>query len=154
MPNYPKPAAVKIAQGNPGHERIGEEPKPRAKKPTCPSWLNDDARKVWRETCRELEAMDLLFSADRQTLIAYCLAAADLVEAENLIISNGGAYYSDQYGTIKRHPALITKEKAVNTIAKLAGILGLNVIARARLGCADAKKDAAKDELKKFLSAK
>lgn len=43
----PKPTAVKMLEGNPGKRSLNAgEPKPEKKAPRCPSWLEDEAKKM------------------------------------------------------------------------------------------------------------
>ena len=42
----PKPTALKVLEGNPGHRPLNKkEPMPKGKLPRCPEWLEDDAKK-------------------------------------------------------------------------------------------------------------
>ncbi len=42
----PKPTAVKQLEGNPGKRQLNaNEPKPAARAPSCPKWLEDDAKR-------------------------------------------------------------------------------------------------------------
>ncbi len=82
----PKPPALKLLEGNPGHRPINEnQPKPRPVAPKCPSWLATEARKEWRRVAPELERMGLLSGIDRAALAAYCQAYARWREAEETI---------------------------------------------------------------------
>ena len=61
----PKPTAIKELEGNPGKRPLNKnEPKPKAKAPKCPPWLESDAKKEWRRLSKELEAMGLLTQVD------------------------------------------------------------------------------------------
>lgn len=52
----PKPTAIKVLEGNPGKRELNEyEPKPAKKAPRCPSWLEDEAKKEWKRTAKQLE---------------------------------------------------------------------------------------------------
>ena len=45
----PKPTALKVLEGNPGHRPLNKkEPMPKGKLPRCPEWLEDDAKKEWK----------------------------------------------------------------------------------------------------------
>ena len=45
----PKPTAIKQLEGNPGKRQLNtNEPKPKQKAPTCPKWLDDEAKKEWK----------------------------------------------------------------------------------------------------------
>lgn len=49
----PKPTAVKQLEGNPGKRQLNaNEPKPVARAPSCPKWLEDDAEKGMETSCK------------------------------------------------------------------------------------------------------
>ena len=144
-----KPAALRLAEGNPGKRPIPIEPQPKHERPRCPKYLGAIGRRVWRDATKQLQSMNLLFRADEQTLAAYCLAAQDIAESEDLLLREGN-YCVDCYGNRKRHPALLTREKAMTMLAKLGSLLGLNAVSRARLG--QVKDDEVEEELQKFLA--
>ena len=45
----PTPSAIKALEGNPGKRALNErEPRPEKKAPSCPKWLEPEAKKEWR----------------------------------------------------------------------------------------------------------
>ena len=57
----PKPTAVKQLEGNPGKRQLNaNEPKPAARAPSCPKWLEDDAKKEWRRLAKQMEQLGIL----------------------------------------------------------------------------------------------
>lgn len=72
MPGPPrKPTALKILQGNPGHQKLPRnEPKPTADFPTRPGWLEPEAKREWMRVCGELHRLGLLTVVDRAALAA------------------------------------------------------------------------------------
>ena len=86
----PKPTAVKKLEGNPGKRPLNEnEPKPSGKAPSCPTWLEPDAKKEWDRLSAVLEAMGLLTSVDMAAFAGYCQAYARWKEAEEFITKHG-----------------------------------------------------------------
>ena len=54
----PKPTAIKRLEGNPGKRPLNiYEPKPLKKAPTCPDWLDEEAKREWRRLAKTMEAM-------------------------------------------------------------------------------------------------
>ena len=73
----PKPTAIKELEGNPGKRQLNEyEPHPAAKAPTCPKWLDDDAKKEWRRLAKQMEQIGILTEVDMAAFAAYCQAYA------------------------------------------------------------------------------
>lgn len=61
----PKPTAVKQLEGNPGKRQLNaNEPKPAARAPSCPKWLEDDAKKEWRRLAKQMEQLGILTEVD------------------------------------------------------------------------------------------
>ncbi len=78
----PKPTAIKILEGNPGKRQLNEhEPQPMKKAPSCPKWLEPEAKREWRRLAKTLEAMGVLTEADMAAFAGYCQAYARWKEA-------------------------------------------------------------------------
>ena len=57
----PKPTALKLLEGNPGKRPLNDkEPKPQKKAPSCPKWLDPEAKKEWRRLASKMEMMGIL----------------------------------------------------------------------------------------------
>ena len=62
----PKPTAIKELEGNPGKRPLNEaEPKPVKKAPSCPKWLEPEAKKEWRRLSKQLEQSGVLTEVDQ-----------------------------------------------------------------------------------------
>ena len=85
----PKPTAVKQLEGNPGKRQLNaNEPKPAARAPSCPKWLEDDAKKEWRRLAKQMEQLGILTEVDMAAFAGYCQAYARWKEAEEFINKN------------------------------------------------------------------
>ena len=84
-----KPTAVKLLEGNPGQRRIKPEPQPARGVPSCPAWLDPDAKREWRRVTPELDRLGVLTLIDRAALSAYCQAAARVMQAERVLTDKG-----------------------------------------------------------------
>ena len=86
----PKPTAVKQLEGNPGKRQLNaNEPKPAARAPSCPKWLEDDAKKEWRRLAKQMEQLGILTEVDMAAFAGYCQAYARWKEAEEFISRHG-----------------------------------------------------------------
>ena len=80
----PKPAALKVLEGNPGKRPLNLEDgvNPRIEIPTPPRHLSREARKEWKRITPLLEELGLVSGLDRTALALYCQAAGRLAELE------------------------------------------------------------------------
>jgi P27 family predicted phage terminase small subunit len=93
----PTPTALKKLEGNPGKRPLNNsEPKPDKKAPSCPKWLEPEAKKEWRRLAKQMEALGILTEVDMAAFAGYCQAYARWKEAEEFIT---------QHGTIVRTPS-------------------------------------------------
>ena len=57
----PTPTAIKELEGNPGKRPLNtKEPKPEKKAPSCPKWLEPEAKKEWRRLAKQMEQIGIL----------------------------------------------------------------------------------------------
>lgn len=66
----PKPTALKVLEGNPGHRPLNKrEPMPKGRLPRCPDWLEEDAKKEWKRLGKILAEMG---DADESRYDGFC----------------------------------------------------------------------------------
>ena len=80
----PKPAALKLLEGNPGKRalNLSDGVNPRVQIPSAPDHLGKDARKEWKRITPLLEELGLISGLDRAALALYCQAVGRLSELE------------------------------------------------------------------------
>lgn len=135
MARPPKSVDLKVFEGNPGKRPLNHaEPKPTKGAPTCPVWLDAEAKAEWKRVVPELKRIGVLTKLDRAVLVAYCQAWADfvwatkfLVEESSRIITGGKDGYKMQ------NPAVSIKRQATKELQQFGTLLGLNPSARTRL---------------------
>lgn len=89
----PKPTALKLVTGNPGHRRLNKkEPKPVVGSPPCPTWLSAGAKAHWEGMVPRLEAMRVLSAVDQDALATYCETFARWQAVQSFINRNGEVY--------------------------------------------------------------
>jgi len=137
----PKPAHLKMLEGNPGKRRIPNEPRPVCEKvPKAPTFITDLARQEWDRIAPQLYAMGLLTDLDVGPLAAYCQAYGRYVAAE-LAISEAaaadlltkGLMIKTSNGNAIQNPLVGTANKAARDMVRYASEFGLTPSARARL---------------------
>src|SRR5690242_5845930 len=86
----PKPTALKLLQGKPGHRPINrKEPRPYIEAPDPPDFLDAVALKEWHRVAPELERLGVLSRIDRAALAAYCFHFSCFTQAADNIKLHG-----------------------------------------------------------------
>jgi P27 family predicted phage terminase small subunit len=126
-----------------GDRHGGVEPKPAAprKVPPAPKHLGDEARRIWKRLAKELLELELLTGVDLVALEGYCVTYERAIAAEAIVASEGRTVATAQGR--KRHPELLTAEKARADLRRYDQEFGFTPSARARLRGAPAKKTPA-----------
>lgn len=138
----PKPAHLKLLEGNPGKGPIPNEPRPDAcELPEAPAFLTADARKEWDHVASQLHRMGLLTEIDVASLAAYCQAYGRWLTAERAIAAmaerdqlTGALMIKTTKGNAIQNPLIGTSNKAASDMVKYAAEFGLTPSARARIG--------------------
>lgn len=79
----PKPTHLKIIDGERNKNRINrKEPKPKTKRPRCPQYLSQEAKRAWKILAPRLDRLGLLTEIDGQAFEGLCQAYGRWVEAE------------------------------------------------------------------------
>ena len=129
----PKPARLKLIDGNPGKRPIrGREPKPPTALPTCPAHLSATAKSEWKRLAGVLNEIGLLTRIDRTVLAAYCQAYGRWVEAERKLAETPPLLKTPA-GYVQVSPWITISNKQVELMTRLMAELGLTPSARSRL---------------------
>ena len=130
----PKPTAVKILQGKPGHRPLpANEPKPDSGRlPSAPRWLSDEAKREWKRIAPRLHAVGLLTEVDGLALAMLCEAFAQYMAAKTVVDSEGLLLMSDK-GNSYQHPAAGLMTQARGELMKWAREFGMTPSARTRI---------------------
>ena len=129
----PLPTRVKELLGNPGKRPLnGREPKYPAGVGKAPDHLDEIARKEWNRVAKLLTAAGVVTAVDRGVLAVYCAVWSRLVRAERKVAEEGEVLKSPA-GGMYQNPHLAVANKAVEQIAKLSPMLGLDPSSRSRI---------------------
>ena len=102
----PKPAGMKLIEGNPGKKRIRKEPEPpESGVPSPPPHLDAYGVEEWLRVADGLHAMGVLTGIDQQTLAAYCGAYSRWRHAEEEL-TNGKIFLSMLMAGLRRRYAI------------------------------------------------
>jgi P27 family predicted phage terminase small subunit len=97
-----------------------------------PSWLDEDAKKVWSKTVKDMKDFDILDKVDEDVLAAYCDAVAKH-QAMNRLIDVHGYTTVGPGGTDVISPYVKMAQTYARMTLQFAEKLGLTASARARL---------------------
>ena len=144
----PKPPALRIVEGNPGHRPIPVVPEPGPGVPNPPTTLCREARAEWRRVVDYLAEAGLCV-VDRAALSTYCELWAEVQETRRLLRQEGRSYVSDN-GNLRQNPLVPIHQTALAQMRYYMGELGLTPAARVKLGgMPDSGHDAMSDYLGK-----
>jgi P27 family predicted phage terminase small subunit len=128
----PKPTALKALQGNPGHRPLNKrEPKPTGT-PTCPRFLDEEAKREWKRISTELTTLGLLTSVDRAALAAYCAAYSSWADAE-VKLQKFGKIIKTPSGYPIPNPYVSIRNTSLNIMRQYLVEFGMTPASRSRL---------------------
>ena len=146
----PTPTAIKVLEGNPGKRPINDrEPQPPKKAPSCPKWLEPDAKREWRRLSHKLEQLGILTEADMSVFASYCQAYARWKAAEEFITSHGYVSMTPA-GYVQQLPHVSISQTYQKIMNRCAEQLGLTPSSRSRL-IAGEPGGSIKDDMEELL---
>jgi P27 family predicted phage terminase small subunit len=145
----PLPSEIKLLTGSrqPINKR---EPKPSRTMPTCPKFLQGEARAEWRRISRELHRIGVLTVVDRAALAAYCLAWATMVKATEQLETKE-MVIERAFGNLVQNPWLQVRNRAMDDMKRFAVEFGMTPSSRSRV-VSNAPKE--KSEFEIYLERK
>ena len=145
----PKPTALKIFNGNPGHKPLNKrEPKPRQALPRCPAHLDDVAKREWRRIIREVRHIGMITALDRVGLAVYCVLWSRWVAAE-IKLAETGLVIVTKSGNVIQNPLLGVANRAQAELRRWAVEYGMTPSSRSRV---NVPETIGEDEFSAFLN--
>ena len=146
----PTPTAIKELEGNPGKRKLNDkEPKPEKKAPSCPKWLEPEAKKEWRRLAKKMELMGVLTEVDMAAFAGYCQAYARWKEAEEFITQHGTMVRTPN-GYLQQVPQVSIAQTNMKIMLKFCEQFGLTPSARSRIVGGEGAADPT-DEMEALL---
>ena len=140
----PMPTKLRVLRGETRPSRLNRhEPAPRPKRPTAPKDLSPEAKRIWRATCAELEAMGLAQKAYEAVIYVFVVAVEQHRKAAALLSAGGLLIRGERGGGLVKNPAGTQLVQFGSQIIKCAAELGLTPSALSRIQ----RPDAADDEI-------
>lgn len=109
-----------------------------SKKPTCPRWLDKDARAVWHLLIPQLATIGLATKLDRNALTRYCRLFARWMNAEKHLQKHGTTIATEKQ--VVAAPEVREADSLASQLLRLEQNFGLTPSARASLQTAVEKK--------------
>ena len=129
----PTPTALKVLEGNPGKRKLNDnEPRPDKKAPSCPKWLEPEAKKEWRRLAKKMEQMGVLTEVDMAAFAGYCQAYARWKEAEEFI-SQHGSIFQTPSGYVQQVPQVSIAQQNLKIMQSFCSEFGLTPATRSRI---------------------
>ena len=146
----PTPTAIKLLEGNPGKRPLNaNEPKPEKKAPSCPKWLEPEAKKEWRRLAKKMEQLGVLTEVDMAAFAGYCQAYARWKEAEEFITQHGSILRTKS-GYVQPVPQVSIAQTYLKIMNRFAEQFGLTPAARSRI-IAEDNTSGPSDEMEALL---
>ncbi|MBQ9631798.1 MAG: phage terminase small subunit P27 family [Lachnospiraceae bacterium] len=147
----PKPTALKELEGNPGKRPLNKnEPKPAKKAPSCPKWLDDEAKKEWRRLAPSMEKLGILTEADRTAFASYCQAYSRWKAAEEFMTNSGTTIFKTPSGYWQQLPQVSIAQTYLKIMNRIGEQFGLTPAARSRIIAGEGTDDST-DEMESLL---
>lgn len=133
----PKPARLKVIDGNPGGKAAvaAQDLKAPIEQPQPPNWLSKDVRAIWDEILPELERLGVTARVDVYTIATYCTIMDRKIKAQMFIDEHGLTYITKgPAGTMERiRPQVKMMEDCEKQLRAYAAEFGMTPSSRTRL---------------------
>jgi P27 family predicted phage terminase small subunit len=140
----PKPAALRLLEGNPGRRPIRDEPQPRYGAPARPRSLDVEARREWDRLAPEMARLKLLTVLDASLFTVYCAVYSHWLSCEK-VISEQGMTQTSARGIVRIRPEARLALRYADQLRGIVSDFGMNPTSRTRLdvhvGGADPDED-------------
>ena len=148
----PTPTAIKELEGNPGKRKLNEnEPKPKKKAPSCPKWLEPEAKKEWRRLSKQMEQIGILTEVDMASFAGYCQAYARWKEAEEFITQHGTIVKTPS-GYWQTVPQVSIAQTYLKIMNRFCEQFGLTPASRSRIVASTENTGGSRDEMEDILN--
>ena len=127
-----KPYRLKLFEGNRGKRKLDKPPEPVKPLGPPPPSLDKVGADLWRLVSEWYASLGVIFDADSRQLEIFCRAFSEYKKYSGQI-KRYGAWYSMPTGSIRLHPRVQMRDRAIAVIHKYGSELGFGPIARQKL---------------------
>lgn len=145
----PKPLQLRMIEGTDRKGRQGRSPIDLSTVPDPPKdvpepthELSSEVRRHWDKLCRDLEAMDMLTSADAAAMTAYC-EAVELHSRASRTVGKSPLLVQNSHGNLVVNRTITVQQEAARTLLRFAQEFGLTPAARTQVEVAKRASEGA-----------
>lgn len=150
----PRPAAYFEQRGTRPRVDLRATPTPEPQTPTCPDWLDDEAKDCWNEVIEHLDEMRIITRVDGKLLAQYCQLWSRWKKAELFIQKYGNSYpIRNDDGTVKcfvQYPEVAIARTLATQLSRLSAEFGMSPSARTRINVPVRIEPMGEDEARFF----
>jgi P27 family predicted phage terminase small subunit len=133
MPNWPKPTALRLMQGNPGHRPFPRgEPKAAISAPQPPCGLLAAEKRVWNRVAGRLVESKIMTVLDQDALRLYCQAAVRYERAIKAVRKHG-IVVSNRFGQPVLSACWQAAQQEARLMERLLAQFGMTPAGRTRV---------------------
>jgi len=133
----PMPKELLRARGTRRGKDRGDEPRPNLQRPSCPKWLDANAKREWRKLLPDLEPMRFLSKVDRNALARYCQLLSRWRRAEEFLQKYGDTYPikgdDEKVRCFMPFPQVAIASKLAHLLGQLEQEFGMTPSGRSRI---------------------
>ncbi len=126
---------------------------PNKAKPTCPNWLDKEAKKVWKQVTEILDELRILSRTDTNVISRYCVMFVRWKKAEEFLARNGHAYVTKKEDgsiqSVRQYPQVAVANNLTLNLLRIEQEFGLTPSARSRIQIDFPNEEV--DELQRFI---
>ena len=150
----PTPTEILKKRGSREVAKRAKEPKPDKGAPSCPQWLDKDARAVWKQLVPQLVSLAVVTKIDGNALARYCRLWVRWRQCDEFIRKYGESYatgYKDGKPTsFQQFPEVGIVNKLGQQLLRIEQEFGLTPAARTRIEV-DVSPPAPADDKARFF---
>jgi len=133
MPRVKESSAILAAKGSwRAKERALTEPRPELGVGPCPSWIQPQAKVLYKKLAKELTELGIVGQTDSGQLVLYCVTLAKWHEAEALVEELGPTFI-DSRGVERIRPEVRLCKRLADQVVRFGKGFGLSPAARTGL---------------------
>jgi P27 family predicted phage terminase small subunit len=143
----PKPYLIKVAEGNPGHQKLNPGPEFTPGIPKAPSTLKGAGRKLWNRLAPQLHEQGLMTEEFATELEGLCFNYTRAIEAEKVLGKHGMSYQTGK-GYWCQRPEVSIAQKSWQAVNTFAAKFGLSPADQGKIVVPNLKKPTLKERIR------
>jgi P27 family predicted phage terminase small subunit len=138
---------MKIAEGNPGHQKLNPGPGFTPGIPKPPSVLKGAGRKLWKRLAVQLHEQGLMTEEFATELEGLCFNYSRAIEAEKVLKEKGMTFETEK-GYVGQRPEVSIAQKSWQAVNTFAAKFGLSPADQGKIIVPNLKKASLKERIR------